>query len=808
MTTLLLDFRHALRTLRKTPAFTLAAVTTLALGLGVNVAVFTLLNAALLESLPVRHAKTLVEIFTTTAQGGDHFDFSYPLYVDLRDGTRTLDGVAAYTSLAVGVSADRGADRVVAEFVTSNYFDVLGVDLTAGPGFTGADELRGAAPAAIIGSRLWASLYNNDAQIIGRQLLVNGRTVTVVGVAPGSFDGMTRGERAELWLPVPQFTALRNRPDTLLSARESSWLSLVGRLAQGATHEQAAAEMTTIGRALNVINAGPDFTARTRSAAEGNRGLVEGLNRPLRLLMLVVGLILVVAAANVMNLLLARSHVRHGEYAIRRALGASRSRIVRQMLTEGTVLSVAGGALGLLLAYWVIAFFEVRTAGGTLLALRLEPNATVIAFAAALSALTAVASGLIPALIASRPDLLSILKGTPDPGHHRMARRHLRATLVIVQVALSFVLVVGAGLFLRSLSRLHAVDPALSTNKVIAATLNLTLRGYDEARARQFYAELLPRVAAVPAVEAASLAYVLPVTAGGIRMDVQGSSITPAIQGMAAIELVPVSPGFFRTLALPIVAGRDFSEADSRDSPKVAVINETMRQRLWDSGNPVGQPLSLGGGTYQVVGIARDTKYRNLRETPRMVMYLPYAQEHQSSANLLVRTSLPPDRIIEGVRQAVAAVDPRMPLYNVRTLADHVGRSLYVDRLRAELIGYLAMLALLLAAIGIYGVVSISVSERTREVGIRVALGAHPRLVLRMVLGSGLRLAVMGIALGVLLSMWLTRAIAADLFGITPTDPTTLAAAGVLLLVTVMLATFVPAWRATRIDPIAALRME
>jgi predicted permease len=808
MTTLLLDLRHAIRTLRKTPAFTFAAIATLALGLGVNVAVFTLINAALLERLPVRHAKRLVQILTTTPQGGDHFDFSYPLYVDLRDGTHTLDGLAAYASLAVGVSADRGADRVISEFVTSNYFDVLGVDLTNGPGFTAADELRGAAPTAIIGSRLWASLFNHDTQIVGRQLLVNGRPVTVVGVAPRSFDGVTRGERAELWLPVPQFTALRNRPDTLLSARESSWLSLVGRLANGTTNDQVAAEVTAIGRALNVINAGPDFTARARAAAEGNTGLVEGLNRPLRLLMLVVGLILVVAAANVTNLLLARSHLRQGEFAVRRAIGASRTRIIRQTLTEGMVLSLAGGALGVLFAYWVIAFFEVRTAGGTLLALRLEPNGTVIAFAAVLSVLTAIASGLVPALTASRPDLLSVIKGTPDPGHHRMTRRHVRATLVIVQVALSFVLVVGAGLFLRSLSRLNAIDPALSTNQVMAATLNLSLRGYDEERARQFYAELLTRVAAVPGAESASLAYVLPVTAGGIRMDVQGSSMTPAIQGMAAVELLPVSPGFFRTLGLPLVAGRDFNQADSRNAPKVTVVNETMRQRLWGSSNPVGQPLSIGGDMYQVVGIARDTKYRSLRESPRMVMYLPYAQAHQSSANLLVRTSLPPERIVEGVRQAVTSVDPRMPLYNVRTLADHVGRSLYVDRLRAELIGYLAMLALLLAAIGIYGVVSMSVSERTREVGIRVALGAQPRLVLRMVLASGLRFAVLGVAAGVLLSLWLARAVASDLFGITPTDPMTLAGAGGLLLLTVLLATFVPAWRATRIDPIAALRTE
>ena len=808
MDSLLQDLRHSVRALRKTPVFTIAATLTLALGLGVNISVFTVMNAALLETLPVRQPKQLVHVFSWSEKGGDHVDFSYPLYVDLRDNGRTLSGLAAHASASVGLSTADRNDRVIAEFVSSNYFSVVGVDLSAGPGLVGRDELRGGPATAVISDRLWRTFYGADPSTVGTQLLVNGKAFTVVGIAPRSFEGIVRGQRADVWMALPQFTAVRNRPDTLMGSRESSWLSLVGRLGPGGSGEQAASELTGIGSGLNVINAGPGFIVRTRPAAAGDVGLVEGLNDPLELLMLVVGLILVVASANVANLLLARSHARQAEIAMRQALGASRIRIVRQMLTEGIVLAFVGGASGLLLAYWLVPLFEMRTAGGTLLTLPLEPNGRVIAFAILVSALAAIGASLVPALSTSRPDLLMVVKGTADGARGRFGRQGIRAALVVVQVALSLVLVVGAGLFLRSLGRLQSIDPTLADNRVVAATLNLTLRGYDEPRGRQFYSDVLQRVGAVPGVESTSLAYVLPVTAGGIRMDVEGKSTKPAAAGMVAVELVPVSPGFFKTVGVPIVAGRDFAATDSAAAPKVIVVNETMKQRFWPDANAVGQPFTIADQTYEVVGIARDTKYRNLREPSRMAMYLPYQQSHEASANLLVRTSLPTDSIVESVRAAVREVDPALPLYNVRTMAEHVNRSLYLDRLRAKLIGYLAALALTLAAIGIYGVVSFTVAERTREVGIRVALGANPRAVLRMMLGTGVRLTAVGILAGLVLSYWLTQRIASDLFGVKTTDPLTLLGACGVLLGVALLATLVPALRATRIDPILALRAE
>ena len=809
MESLLQDLRHAVRSLRKTPAFTAAAIVTLALGLGVNIAVFSLMNAALLESLPARHANRLVQVYSTTGQGGDHFDFSYPLYVDFRDATRTLEGLAAYSAMAVGASGDNASDRVVAELVSTNYFSVLGVDLAAGPGLAGRDELHGGPSTAVISPRLARTLYGGDEAPIGKPLLINGQPFTIVGVTPKTFDGLVRGQRADLWLPLPQFTAVRNRPENVMVAREASWLSLVGRLPPNVTPEQVGAEITAIGSGLKVMNAGPGFVGKARLSAYGDTGLVEGLERPLNLLMLVVGLILVVAAANVANLMLARAHARQADIAMRQALGASRFRVVRQMLTEGFVVAFGGGVLGLLLAYWVVAYFEVRTATGALLTLRLDPGSRVIGFAALLSALAATAAALIPSLSTSRPDLVMVIKGTTDGVRARFGRQHIRAALVVVQIALSLVLVVGAGLFLRSLGRLHSIDPSLNTNNVLAATLNLTLRGYDEPRGRQFYDDVLQRVSAVPGVESASLAYVLPVTAGGMRMNVYGHSVKPAVtDALVEVQLIPVSPGFFQTTAVPLVAGRDFGRGDSANARKVIIVNETMRQKFWPTSAPVGESFTINGETYEVVGVARDSKYRSLREPTRLVMYLPYAQAHEQVANLLVRTSLPPNRVVDSLRAAVREVDAGMPLYNIRTLAQHVDRSLYVDKLRAELIGWLAALALVLAAVGIYGVVSFSVAERTREVGIRLALGANPRAVLGMVLGSGLRLAVIGLVGGLLLATWLTRAIASDLYGVTTTDPVTLAGASAVLLAVAALATLVPARRATRIDPIMALRGE
>jgi predicted permease len=637
-----------------------------------------------------------------------------------------------------------------------------------GAAFTGRDELSGAAQTAVISHLLWRNVFSSDPAVVGKTVGVNGQSFTVAAVAPRGFDGVVRGQRADIWMTVPHFFTTRNRPNRL-AERTSSYLTLIGRLNDGVTPEQAGERLTPVVRHAASVT---DWEVRTRPAASGDTSLVENLETPLRMLMIAVGLILVIAAANVSNLLLARSHGRQQEIALRRALGGTRRRIVQQIVTEGVVLAVAGGAVGLLLANWLNAIFEVRTpTGGTVLALRTDPDLTVVLAAAALSIVAAIGASLLPALSMSRPDLMMIIKGGADSARGRWSGRGLRSGLAVVQIALSLVLLVGAALFLSSLMRLRSIDPSIADRQVIATTINLSLRGYDEPRGRQLCTDLLDRVRGVPGVQSAALAYSLPVSAGGIRMDLGPKTTRPAVDTPIAVEIVPVSSGFFDTIRIPLLQGRDFTAADGSTAPKVAIVNEAMKRKFWPNRDAVGEIFAATPqDSYTVVGVARDTKYRSLREAPRMTMYLPLTQGHETSANLIIRTVSRAPGIVDAVRVELRALDPALPLYNVRTMAEHVNRSLYLDNLRAELVSWLAGLALLLAAIGVYGVISFGVAERTREVGIRLALGANPQKVLRMVLMSSARIAAAGLAAGLLLSMWLTRIVKTQLYATSPMD--------------------------------------
>ncbi|PYR75652.1 MAG: hypothetical protein DMF86_14730 [Acidobacteria bacterium] len=551
----------------------------------------------------------------------------------------------------------------------------------------------------------------------------------------------------------------------------------------------------------------PAWSVRVRSAGRGNEMLVGDLGRPLRLLTLVVALVLVIAAANVANLLLARSYARRPELAIRQSLGAGAARLARQLLIEAALVAIIGTVAAVAAGLAVARWFEIRTvAGGAALDLSIRPNAIVLLFGAALAAIAALAIGLAPALAVTRLSPADVIKR--GDGRSTVGRGRLRAWLTVVQMALSLVLLIGAGLFLRTLVNLRSIDPAMLTDRTIAATLNLTLRGYDEARGRQFYDRLLERARMVPGVDAASLAFVLPVTPGGMRENLNARRTDPPVDVPIEFDVVPVSPQFFRTVGIALVQGRDFAGSDTAALPPVAIINERMQQRFWPSGGAVGRTFTAGTDRYTIVGLARDSKYRSLRETPRMTMYLPLAQIYEPTVNLVIRTVLPVEQVVAGLRDAVRAVDSGLPLYNVRTLSEHVERSLYFDRLRARLIASLALLALVLSAAGIYGVVSYNVAQRTREVGIRLALGAERAAILRMLLAGTARLALVGVAVGAGIAAVFARAIESQLFGVSAADPVTLAAAPFILIAVALAATFVPARRATHIDPMLAVRTE
>jgi putative ABC transport system permease protein len=803
------DLRYATRMLRRQPAFALVTIVTLTLGIGVNVAVFSMMRAALLASLPLPRPDRLVSIYSWTVESGDHADFSYPLYVDARDKGAALADIAAYTAGSVGIATTELRDRALAEFTTSNYFNVLGVRMRLGPGFSGPDERRGAPLVAVISDRLWRSMFSAADDIVGRSFVIDGTPCAIVGVAPGGFGGFVRGQRADLWVPLNHYFPLEHRPD-MLDRRTTSWMSLLGRLRDGATAPQLQAALTTALRPQIAAEEGTNWSIRARTASAGDMSLVTDLGRPLQLLMIVVGIILVITAANVANLLLARSYSRQGEIAMRQSLGASRARIVQQLLVEAAVLGAAGAVCALAAGIWAARLFELRPAfDGSALALSIGPDRAVIAFTVAVAAIASLAIGLIPAVGIRNLTPAGVIKAAGHGSRVAGGRGRLRGALTVVQIALSLVLVIGAGLFLRSLAKIRSVDRSLITDRTIAATFNTALRGYDEARGRQFYDAVLAAVSSRPGIESAALAFVLPVTAGGMRTNLPARSTTPAVDSPVEYDMVPVSPGFFHTTNLALVRGRDFSPADAASAPAVIIVNERMNARFWPEIDPVGQTFKAGEtDSYTVIGVARDTKYRSFREAPRMTMYLPLAQSYESSVNLVVRSALPADTTVTSLRAAVRSVDPAMPLYNVRTMAEHVERSLYLDRIRARLIAWLAALALALAAVGIYGVVSYNVTQRTREVGIRLALGAEPREILVLLVGGGARLALAGVIVGAALSMWLTRGIAAQLYGITPADPVALGGAAAALFGVVLVATYLPARRATKIDPMCAVRAE
>ena len=796
------DVRHAVRVLWKARGFSFAAICTLALGIGVNAAVFILYDAALYQTLLARRPSELFRVITWSHQGGDHFDFSYPLYVGLRDAAGAHNGLAAYTTASGAVSASGYSERVNIEYVTANYFDVLGIRPTVGPGFSGRDELSGAAPVAMIGQALRRRTFGTAPEAMDRTIEVNGRAFTIVGVVPAEFEGLIRGQRADVWLPVSQAVDA-----AAMSSPTRSWLNLIARVQPRRPSSRSAEVLTRTFRATTIEPSASLYDVRLVDASRGDSSLVEGLDAPLRLLMATVGLILLIACANVANLLLARTQGRLREIAIRRAIGATRRRIVQQLLAESVVLAACAGALGLLLAFWIVAVFELRPSAAALpLALRLEPNAVVLLFTAGLSLASALAAGLLPALAMSRGDLSNLIRRHDEGGRSTPLMSWSRQGLAVLQIALCLMLMIGAGLFLRSLSRIRSIDPSLITDRIVAATVNLELRRYDRDSGQELYDALLRRVRGTPGVQSAALAYVLPVTGGGMRNNLGPRRTTPAVDTKIEYDIVPITDGFFETVGVPLLRGRDFHN-DTASGRRVAVVNETFARRFWPDRDAVGEQFSiLEGDSYEIVGVARDSKYRNLREPPRMTMYLPLSQEPMRAMQLVVRSALPVAQTSQTLRDAMGQVDAQLPLYGVRTLAQHVNRSIYLDRLRASLISALAALALAIAAIGVYGLIAFTVAERTREVGIRMALGATPGELVRMLLASGARVGTAGVVVGGLLAMWGTGQASHTLYGITRLDTFAWFGAALMVAAVVLAATLVPALRATRIDPIRALR--
>ena len=794
--------------MRKSPSFTIVAVLCLALGIGANTAIFSLVEAALLRMLPVAQPERLVVMRSVDQRGRQPISFSDPAYAYLRAHTHSAQ-IFAYDHIALNLSSGGFTDAPMGELVSDNFFSVLGVQPVAGRAFTPQDE-----NAALISYRYWQSRFHGDAGVVGRNLALNGLPFTLIGIAPPRFFGVEVGSSPDLYVPLTMCDRLSAGPPRL-HLPNSFWLQTMARLGPNSTPAQAKAEMDvafyqSLTDQAQILRPGTlkFLQKRQIDVADGAKGesrLRHAFGTPLIVLMTVVGLVLLIACANVANLLLVRAAARRREIAVRLALGAGRTRLLRQFLAESMTLSIAGGLLGLLFANWsagAIAGFLTKSV------LDVAPDARVFAFTLSVSIATGLFFGCAPALQATRPDLIPALKDETAmaPSGTRLTLGRL---LVVAQVAISLVLLIGAGLFLRTLGNLRNLDMGFRTSRILLVSLNPGLSRYTPERTRAFYDELLERVRGLPGVGSAALAD-MPLL-GGAHVDGLSVEGHVARQGEDLdVSVKTVSPRFFETMGIALRLGRDFSPFDQSGATKVAIINESIAREFFGGGNPIGRHIGLGGPTdMEIVGVIADTKYNGIRDPIPNTIYLPASQSDSLPAARTLHVNALADsaHLAAAVRQEVRALDPNLPAKVVR-FSELVDEKMVQERLVATLSGFFGGLALLLAAVGLYGVMAYNVQRRRREIGIRMSMGAGRRQVLWMVTREALGLIVAGVLLGLPAALGASRVVSSMLFGLTASDPTTILGAAVLLTVAGQLAAFLPAYRASRVDPMVALRYE
>ncbi|MGE0815382.1 MAG: ADOP family duplicated permease [Vicinamibacterales bacterium] len=812
------DARHAWRALVARPAFSAAAVAMLALGLGANATVFSWVNAVLLDPLPGTTEPGRLVQLSYLYRGDPLTSFSVPDYRDVRDGARQLQGVAGRDDLAVGVVIDRDAERAWAEVVTANYFDVLGVPMALGRAFMPADDRDGTLPTAVLGHRYWTTRFGADPDVIGREIRVNAQAVTIVGVAAPGFQGGESGLAYDLWLPLGAHPIVAPGPSRL-ELRGSRWLTLIGRLAPGATPETVRAELDRTIDGMRRAFAGQgrymDHRGAVFALASSPNGAVSILRPVLLVLMAVALVVLLVTCANLAGLLLARSSQRQREMAVRLSMGASRGRLVRQLLLEGAMLS-ALGAIGALAALrWTAGLLVGMAPPSELpIALSVPVDARVLAVTAACAFGTVLLFALAPAVQAAPHDVAGTLRDAGAAG--RLFGRHRwRRALVAAQVALSMALLVGAGLSLRSLQAASRMTPGFRAEGLVVGWLDLFSAGYDEAEGRAFYARLLDGVRALPGVTGATLGRRVPLGFTGPASSDFTVDGAPATDGANVAAVYHVGPDYATTLGARVLAGRDLSGTDTAGRPAAVLVNETMARTYWKDRSPVGGRVMFGQprtdrppAWMTVVGVVADIKQRSLTERPRPTLYVPVLQQYASGMVLHVRTSGDPDRLAGDLQRVVRGLDPRVPFFNVGRLDDHAAAATFTQRLAGDVLSALGGLAVLLAGIGAYGLLAFLVGLRRREIGIRLAVGATRRQVVGLVAGAGARVVGAGLAAGLLLSVAVGVGLRGLLIGVTASDPVTYAGVVAVLALVAGGACVVPARRAAALDPALTLRDE
>jgi macrolide transport system ATP-binding/permease protein len=815
------DLKFAVRQLLKHPGFTAVALLTLALGIGANTAIFSVVDKLLARSLPVAEPQRLALVAQVQRGGRLEFDFTYPLFRDYERVNTVFSHLAVTMDESVGLGAGGATERERALLVSGNYFDMLGVNPALGRAFAANEgaELDD-APVVILSHGLWRGNFGADPQVIGRNVTVNGRSFTVVGVAPREFAGTTRGTPPDLYLPITmygQLTAERPGGENPMASRYYSRPWMMGRLKDGVTHAQAGVALNFLARqayAGGIPNASTNLVV-----LPGAQGFSQDLGNarlPLNLLLGTAALVLLIACANLANLQLARATGRTREFAIRAALGAGRGRIIRELLTESMLLAFGGGALGLLVAVWLVELLGRFRPPNASIEVTAELDPRVLLFTFGASVFTGILFGLAPALRVSRPRLVSDIKRGGGVTEPRPGCWNLRGALVMLQVALSLLVLAGAGLCLRSLDKLQRVDSGFDPSKVVLMSFDLGLNNYTRPQGKDFYDRLLESVRSLPGVEAASLSRSTPLDSNRMAMSVdraEGYENQGPERPFADLNLV--STDFFRAFSTPLVSGRDFNATDAGKGVNTVIVNEAFVRRYWPGQNALGKRLFNGGfggpastEVWEVVGVARDVASRELGTRPQPAMFRPLPQWPEKALTLAVRTGLSPAATISALREVVKSIDAGIPVFRVQTMARQRDDSLALQRMAATLLSGFGMLALLLAALGIYGVLAYSVNRRTKEIGIRMALGARVADLLRLVLRQGFGLTAAGLGIGLAGAFAATRLLRGFLYEVQPLDPLTFTAAVALLTVVALAACWLPARRATRVDPITALRSE
>ena len=829
------DIRYGLRILLKKPAFTLIAVLSLALGIGANTAIFSLVDAVLLKSLPVKEPQQLVLFGEGRSQGltngfpdGSTDLFSYPFYRRAQQHTDVFSGVAGLLSMTWAVhgfvNSSNDIEQMHVQLVSGSYFPVLGVNAGLGRVLTEADDQNpGGHPVAVVSHAWWQKRLGGDPSAVGKTITIDDVAYTIVGVTPKEFFGTTVGVAPDLWVPLAMEKQMPPAHWDIRNDEDSQSLYLIGRLKNGVSAEQASAVVNVLFKqwlesrpsalpAAEKLRKTQSASIELTPVSRGLSMLREQFSLSLKVLMGVVALVLLIASANVANLLLAHGTARSREFAVRLAVGAGRMRLVRQLLTESALLALLGGVAGVGLAWWGSRLLLLMASDGPqALPIDVTPNLRVLGFTIGVSLLCAIVFGTVPALRASRIEPNTSLKGGKTTALTAL-RNPLGKTLVIAQVALSLLLLVGAGLFVRTLINLQSIPSGFNEENVMLLQVDTSATGYDgdDPRLPGLLREVEDKVRAIPGVQAASFAsYTFN----------QGFWTTPAhtreqnsLQGEArSIRNNIVGPDFFAAMGIPFVAGRGFGPQDTDKSQKVAVITESMAQRFFPNGSPLGKRFGIGREStddIEVIGVVKDAKYGSLTEKFRPMAFYPHSQRPNVLGNLVVRFSGPASAVVPQIRQTLKEINRNLPVDDVVSLSDHIGRSLVQQKLVARLALFFGLLALLLACVGLYGVLSYGVARRTNEIGIRMALGARGRSVLWLVLREALTLVVIGLVVGVLASLAVTKTAASLLYELKPNDPLTIALATLLLAAVAAVAGYIPARRAARVDPMIALREE